>query len=256
MADRGFGIAAAVPGKLIAPLAEAAEKAGYSTFWVNDTPGADGLQALRQATEATSAIRLGVGVIPLDRRPAEQIAGTVNSAAIPPERLIIGIGAGGAHAGSLALVEQGIVSLRQSTGCRVAIGALGMKMIELSGRIADGVILNWLTPQWADPSVAAAKAAERGSPIEIIGYVRTALVESREALQIEADRYASIPQYARHFERMGVAAIDTCVFGDDMEIGDGLRRFDGVLDETVVRAITSEQSLESYMAVLRAGSPS
>lgn len=70
MTKRGFGIsAAATLSALIAPLAAAAEANGYDSFLVNDTPGSDGFEALRRAAEVTESIRLGVGVIPIDRRP-------------------------------------------------------------------------------------------------------------------------------------------------------------------------------------------
>ncbi|CAN5602658.1 hypothetical protein BH23CHL4_BH23CHL4_05700 [soil metagenome] len=255
MTRRGFGVAAAIPVGLIGPLAKAAEDAGYSTFWVNDTPGADGIQALGHAAAATSSIRLGTGVIPLDRRSPEAIAASVNDASLPVERLVIGIGAGGVHLGSLDMVERGIGGIQQLTGGEVAIGALGMKMVGLAGRLADGVILNWMTAEWALRSAEIARGSDRLEPVEIIGYVRTALQESRAKLEAEANRYSSFPAYARHFHRMGVPAIETCVIGSSQAIAVSLQAFDAVLEETVVRAIVSEESLDSYLAVLNAGLP-
>lgn len=255
MTKRGFGVAAAIPDEMIAPLAKAAEDAGYSTFWVNDTPGADGIEALARAAKSTSTIRLGVGVIPLDRRSSESIANSVQQAQLPADRLVIGIGAGGARVGSLGLVERGIVELQERTGSMVAVGALGMNMIDLAGRVADGVVLNWLTPAWAMQSAEAARRHQRDEPLEIVGYVRTALEKSRAKAKAEADRYSSFPAYARHFERMGVPAVETCVIGDSESISSGLQAFDAALDETVVRAIVSGESLESYLALLEAGRP-
>ena len=75
---RGFGVAGALPHDVIRALAAAAEAAGYHTFWVNDTPHGDGLASLRAAAEVTSEILLGVGVIPLDRQPADVIARRVD----------------------------------------------------------------------------------------------------------------------------------------------------------------------------------
>src|SRR5680860_1363459 len=223
MAKRGFGVAAAIPGELIAPLAKAAEEAGYSTFWVNDTPGADGIQALERAAAVTSRLRLAVGVIPLDRRSPGAIAKRVKEAGLPIERLVIGIGAGGAHAGSLDLVERGIVEIQELTGSAVAVGALGLKMIGLAGRLANGVILNWLTPEWIAKSVEVARGLERSEPVEIVGYVRTALEASRVKLEAEASRYASFPAYGRHFQRIGVPAIETCVIGSSETIAGRLK---------------------------------
>ena len=49
-----------------------AEQLGYTSFWVNDIPDYDGLASLAAASASTTAIKLGVGVIPLDERtPAD-----------------------------------------------------------------------------------------------------------------------------------------------------------------------------------------
>ena len=92
MARRGFGIAAATLSSLVAPLAAASEANGYDTFWVNDTPGSDGFDALRRAAEVTSTIRLGVGVIPIDRRPPDTIVQAIEEHELPKDRLIVGVG--------------------------------------------------------------------------------------------------------------------------------------------------------------------
>jgi alkanesulfonate monooxygenase SsuD/methylene tetrahydromethanopterin reductase-like flavin-dependent oxidoreductase (luciferase family) len=252
---RGFGVAAAISPNLLEPLAAAAEDSGYSTLWVNDTPDGDGLEALERAAAATNRIRLGVGAIPLDRQSPEDIARSVRNLTLPTDRLIIGIAAGGVYSGSLDIVERGILETQTLTGAAVAVGALGMKMIELAGRRADGVILNWLTPEWAKQSAQAARLLDRPSPLEIIGYVRSALEESRARLSAEAERYASVPAYGRHFRRMGVAAIDTCVIGSRETIAAELSGYEDVLDETVIRAIVLEETLESYLDVLHAGRP-
>jgi len=247
--ERGFGIAAAAPRDIVQPLAAAAEAAGFSTFWTNDTPGADGLTVLAAVAEATTSIRLGVGVVPIDRRSPQEIAETIARLDLPVDRLMLGIGSGGRHTGSLELVHHAINELRRLTTCKVAIGALGPKMIALSAKSADGVILNWLTPEWSGKSVKGI------SDIDSIGYVRTALPEAREVLEAEARRYESFPAYGRHFERMGVPALATCVVGDRDVIQSGLKQFERYLDETVVRAIIPDQSLHAYLELLRASAP-
>lgn len=251
---RGFGIAAAMPGEFVEPLAAAAEKSGFSTFWVNDTPGADGIEVLARASRVTSSIRLGVGVIPLDRRSPAAIVASIEGAGIDSARLIVGVGSGGVHRGSLALVRDGITELRGRTASKIAIGALGPKMITLAGEIADAVVLNWLTPEWIPESLEAIDHVNRANT-EVVGYVRTSLPGGREVLATEASRYESYPAYARHFERMGVSALGTCVFGESEVIQSGLAEFETQLDETVVRAIVGEQRLDSYLDLLNAAAP-
>src|ERR687894_3091981 len=121
---RGFGVAGALPHGVIQVLAPAAEAAGYHTFWVNDTPHGDGLASLRAAAEVTSEILLGVGVIPLDRQPADLIARRVDELSLPQQRLIVGIGSGNPQ-GGLARVREGAATLEERLGGPVVGGAPG-----------------------------------------------------------------------------------------------------------------------------------
>ena len=256
---RGFGVAGALPHDIIRALAPAAEAAGYHTFWVNDTPHGDGLAALRAAADVTASIQLGVGVIPLDRQPADVIARRVRELELPQERLLVGIGSGKPE-GGLARVEEGARTLEDALAARVIIGALGPKMCALAGRAAAGVLLNWLTPAYVVPSAAvveaAAERAGRPRP-RILGYVRTAYGPgAREVFLQEARRYASFPAYAANFARMGTPAEATAVVGDSpAAIQAGLAAYTSVLDETVVRAITGEESAGAYLALLNAAAP-
>ena len=203
-----------------ATIARQAETLGYTTFWANDTPHGDGLATLAVAASVTSTIRLGVGVIPLDRRNADNITASVRDLGLPIDRLTLGVGSGGVT-GGLAIVREGAMAVRESTGARVVIGALGPRMTALSGEVVDGVLLNWLTPGQAERSGAivsgAARDAGRPEPW-LYGYVRASLgAAAKERLAAEAQRYAGYPAYAAHFARMGLEAIDTAVFGDDPE---------------------------------------
>lgn len=252
---RGFGVSAAIDPDLTGALAAAAETAGYATFWVNDVPGGNGLEQLKRAQEATSTIRLGVGVLPVDRWSAEQIATTIQRLALDSHRLDVGIGAGALHAGSLAAVESCAASLKHLTTARVLVGSLGPKMVALGGAAADGVILNWLTPEAAEDLALVARDASSGGT-HVVAYVRTA--SSREAegrLRVESEAYEGYPSYKRHFDRMGVRAIDTTICGNRTDIGDRFTRFDRSVDEVVCRAITASESLTDYLEVLAAAAP-
>ena len=256
---RGFGVAGALPHDIIRTVAAAAEAAGYHTFWVNDTPHGDGLASLRAAAEVTTQIQLGVGVIPLDRQSPEVIAQRIDELGLPQQRLIVGVGSGN-HQGGLARVREGAATLEQRLEAPIVVGALGPNMCALAGRSADGVLLNWLTAEYVAPSAAivttAARDASRPRPL-ILGYVRTVYGSgAREVFAEEAGRYARYPAYAANFVRMGTPAEATAVIGDTpAEIQTGLASFTAELDETVVRAITGEESAEAYIALLEAAAP-
>lgn len=256
---RGFGVAGALPLEIIRKLAPAAEEAGYQSFWVNDTPNGDGLAALRAAADVTSTIHLGVGVIPLDRQPADVIARRVHELDLPQERLLLGVGSGNPR-GGLQRTRDGADMLEDRVEALVIVGALGPKMCALAGSHADGVLLNWLTADYVAPSAAFTDqaAAEAGRPRPLIlGYVRTALGDGAvEVFEREAARYASYPAYAANFARMGTPAEKTAVTGESAaEIQAGLAPFASELDETVVRAITGEETAAAYLALLEAAAP-
>lgn len=256
---RGFGVAATVPVEILKELAVAAEAAGYRTFWVNNPARADGIALLTELERVTSTIRLGVGVIPVDSFPPDEILASLRRTGLAQDRLTLGVGSSRPPS-PLTRVRQACVQLSTETKATVVVGALGPKMLRLAGEISDGVLLNWLTPSYvatsADQVVEAAREAGRPRP-RIDGYVRCALgPEALTRLQSEADRYTSFPSYGAHFVRMQVRAIDTAVVGSrPADIARGLAEFAGSFDEVVLRAIVGEETLENCVTLLRAGAP-
>jgi hypothetical protein len=253
---RGFGVAGALDHGIVRPLAVEIERLGYATFWANDTPNGDGLASLSVAAAATGRIRLGVGVIAVDRVPAEIIVARIAELGLPEERLIVGIGAGRTKVGSLELIRRSAETLR-SAGIASAVGALGPRMVALSGEVSDAALFNWLTPLAAEESTLALRAAAGDRAVEAIAYVRVALGSKAASRLIEeAARYEAIPAYATHFERMGVRAIDTCAKGEHRaDIHAALDAFDGSLNEVVARAITGEETLDAYVALAESAAP-
>lgn len=256
---RGFGVAAAVGGDVAKVVARAAEETGFSSFWVNDTPGADGLAALAAAAEVTERIKLGVGVISLDRRPADTIAADVRRLGLPQDRLWLGIGSGNPK-GAIDRVTSSVASLHDDLEAQVIIAALGPRMVTLSGEIADGVLFNWLTPSYAAQSVERVSVAadQAGSPKPLMmAYTRAAFVpEAEERLMSEAGRYGNNPNYARHFERQGIEANLTVLRGKNPPVLQAqIAEYEAILDETVVRAITKDDEAETILALLSACAP-
>jgi alkanesulfonate monooxygenase SsuD/methylene tetrahydromethanopterin reductase-like flavin-dependent oxidoreductase (luciferase family) len=256
---RGLGLAAAIGPDVSRRAAEAAEKAGYDSFWLNSPPGADALELLHAAARATRSIWLGVGVIPLSHESPDAIAQRVTEHQLPLDRFYLGIGSGSAP-GGLERVASGVRALNAALSCELIVAAMGPAMCRLAGEEADGVLLNWLTPQFAQQSAAwvreAAEQRGRATP-RIMAYVRvTQGAEGYSRLEHEAERYAGIPHYARHFNRMGVAAIETAITGDTSdEIQAGLATWNGIVDEIVVRVISGQDTFEWVHAVLEAAQP-
>nr|WP_219417989.1 LLM class flavin-dependent oxidoreductase [Pseudonocardia nigra] len=78
----------------------------------------------------------------------------------------------------------------------------------LAGRLADGVLLNWTTPDSAGASietVAAAAANACRAPVPVGGYVRIAAGPDAAAqARAHTAFYAELPAYRRSLVRMGL----------------------------------------------------
>ena len=255
---RGFAIFAASSPEIIRASAREAETLGYSSFWVNHPGATDGLVSLSHAAGETRRIELGIGVIPLHTRGPDSIVEGVRATRLPLERLLLGVGS--PNPKSLARVREGVAALRSQLKTRIVVAALGPKMCRLAGEVADGVLFNWLTPAHARLSAGwvreGAEAAGRKTPT-LCAYVRVALgVKAIERFAEEGARYASIPAYGAHFDRMGVKPIETGVAAQKPEeIARGLTAWQGAVDEVVVRAITAEDTLAQHVELVRAAKP-
>lgn len=242
-----IGVAGALGPELIGRLAPAVERAGFHALWVNDTPDGDALTALAAAAESTSSLTLATGVLPVDRRPADEIARAVNSLGLPEDRLVLGIGSGGLRVGALDAVGGAVDELRERLAARVLVGALGPRMRRLAVTHADGALLSWLTPAEASAQRETLHAIAPDTHIAL--YARTALDPAAiGARDVEARRYAGYPAYAAHFERLGIDPLDTVIPFGAATPAAAIGAFAASVDELVLRAITPAHGLEDYLA--------
>jgi alkanesulfonate monooxygenase SsuD/methylene tetrahydromethanopterin reductase-like flavin-dependent oxidoreductase (luciferase family) len=249
-----LGVAGSLGPDVIARIAPAVENAGFHTLWVNDTPDGDALAALAAAARVTERLHLATGVVPVDRRPADTIAAEVASLDLPIERLTLGIGSGVSKAGALARVRQAVEVLHDAGVPRVVVGALGPKMRRTGAERAEGVLLNWVPPTEARTQADALHAISPAAHVAV--YVRAAIVPAaRERLDTETARYASFPNYAANFERMGVGAADTTI-RDVTELSDALEAHTAAADEVVLRAVVPDDTVEAYLDFVRRAAPS
>src|SRR6266481_1319799 len=256
--SRGFAVAANVKAEVIAAAAREAEATGYTSFWVNHPGPFDGLASVAVAAKATQRIALGIGVIPLHTRGPASIVEGARTHALPLDRLWLGVGSPNPR--SLERVRDGVAAVRKELRTKLVVAALGPKMCRLAGEIADGVLFNWLTPEHARVSAGlvreGAKAAGRKSPT-LYAYVRLALgTKAIDKLAEEGARYAAIPAYGANFERMGVKPVETCIAAQKAEeVPKALAKWQGAVDEVVLRAITGDDTIEENLALDRAAKP-
>lgn len=255
---QGFAVFAATPSEVISACAREAEALGYTSFWVNHPGSFDGLGALAVVAGQTRRLELGIGVIPLHTRGPESIVQGVRTHKLPLDRLLLGVGSPNPQ--SLKRVRDGIGALRAQLQTRLVVAALGPKMCALAGEVADGVLLNWVTPEYARRSAdivreAASKAGRRAP--KVFAYVRLAMGAPAAAkLQDEADRYAAIPAYGANFARIGVKPADTGIVADTPQaVAKALGGWRGAVDEVVIRAITAADTVDENLALVRAAKP-
>lgn len=237
-----IGVAGALGPERIARIAASVEASGFHALWVNDTPGGDSLAALAAAADATENLVLATGIVPVDRRPAAQIAAEV--ASLPQDRLVLGIGSGATRTGILDVMRGAIADLRRDTEATIVLGALGPKMRRLAARDADGPLLSWLTPDAARDQASQAHAVDDSARATL--YVRTALDPRAVArLREEAARYGSYPQYAANFARLGVAPDATVAAPQDAAAR--IAAYRSAVDEVVLRAMTPGDDDADYL---------
>jgi alkanesulfonate monooxygenase SsuD/methylene tetrahydromethanopterin reductase-like flavin-dependent oxidoreductase (luciferase family) len=259
---RGLGVAAGLDAEVAAELARRCERLGYASMWSNDHPMSSGLETAAYFHEAARGLDVGVAVLALDRHTPESIAAKADEQGLDPARLWIGIGAGFTKR-PLGVVREGLAELRSvlPASARIAVAAMGPKMCALAGAEADGVFLNWMTPEraaWARERVyEGAAEANRDVLPTIFGYVRVAVGEdAAERLLKEESFYRQLHQgYIRHFEELdaepgsvGIAA------SDPASVPALLAPYEEATDHVVVRALASA-NLDALTRVAEAAAP-
>ena len=184
--------------------------------------------------------------MPLDRVSAADIAARLRD--LPTDRVRLGVGSGASRA-PLRLLEDGVEELRARTATPILIGALGPRVRALAARIADGILFSWLTPELAAEAREQMRRDADGRPVEAVLYARTITgPHARPALEAEAARYASYPQYAAHFERLGIDPLDTTI---ELPRPGSAWAFETSTDEVVLRLITSNGAPDEIVTAIR-----
>lgn len=194
-------------------LMRLAAELGYASAWTNSGPDQAAFDRCLRWFEA-SGLPTGISAVPASGQPADFYAAQARrlfDSTGGKFRLVVG---SGTWSGAAARMREYIPQVRRqlSEGQSLYLAALGPLMLAVAGELADGVSLNWCTPQqiaWSRDQVeAAASSARRTAPV-LIQYIRTAVDPdgslAERTVAASAARYLHFPAYRRHFERMGVA---------------------------------------------------
>ena len=167
----GVGLFPTEPLPKMVQLAKVTEELGYSHIWVGDSHliWREAYVNMAAMALSTTRVKLGTGVTnPLTRHPSVVASAYATLEEYAPGRTIVGIGLGdssvetmGMKPAKLSYFEKTMAQMRQlldgqevqlETGkihllhpCKnkvpIYVAASGPKMLELSGRIADGIIV-------------------------------------------------------------------------------------------------------------------
>ena len=263
-----------LPWKDLSELARMAEELGYEAIFTPEIAGWEAFTTLTGFATETRRIRLITGVVPLAARTLERLAmGASSLQELSGGRFSVGVGS----RMTIEDTRRALVTLRgmldrgQGTEWAVTprpapiyLAALGPRMTELAGEVADGVILNWATPQ----RVADARSTlSRKKGFTIAVYVRACLSHDdergAEALRVAAAAYAAMDPYRRQFEAMGVDASDidevvaaTCIRGDHEFALARVREYsDAGADLVVVYPVPAEEAMGSMSVTIRGLAP-
>ena len=231
-----FALRDALPWDDVVEIVRTAEATGYEAVFLPEVGARETFATLSALAGRTTTLRLATGVVTtVARRPSVTAMAAATVHDVSGGRMVVGIGTGPSGPGALerlrayvsdvrSLLAGGAIDEeRRGEPFRLGIAlerpppvwvaALGPRAAALAGEAADGVILNWCTPErvadakW-DIERAARAAGRDPRDIAIAVYVRAIVGQepehARPALAAMAARYASYPAYGRQFARMGL----------------------------------------------------
>ena len=264
------------PGRDLAggvDLARRAEALGYDSVWVTHGSGRDSFVVLSAYASATTRLGVGNGVVPIyPRHPVAMAQAALTLSELSAGRFRLGIGV--SHRVSmeaslglslrepLAVMREYVGVLRGALGGATAfdgrhykvnwslalperpptppiyLAALSVKMLELAGEIADGVVLWLCSPDYvrtvAVPALerGRARAGKRLAGYEVVAAVPLAIADDAPvaltAFRGELARYLTLPFYRAMLEASGLDK-ELAAFDRSGEVAEALTRAVGAV---------------------------
>ncbi len=216
-----------------------AESAKFSSLWYAGAIGGDPLVQMALAGRATTSIELGTSVLQtypchpmLQANRIKAVASAIGRPVTlgigPSHQMVIErMGYSYEHVGRH--VEDYVKALTEQLGDEtpVLVAALGPKLLEIAGRLANGTIL-WMANAQAVRShvapriAAAADSAQRPQPRIVAGLpvaVHDDVGEARSAAGEQFAGYGTLPNYQRILAHGGVASpAEAAIVGPEDEV--------------------------------------
>ena len=235
-----------------------AQEKGYASFWVNGSPSGGALDIIERVAAQTD-LDLGVGVFPLTGIAAPDLVSEVRRRELPQDRLWLGVGSN-RKPGALADVRDAVNTLRDDLEVHVVTAAVGPRMTNLAGEVADAVIFTWWIAAQVERSrvlLERSAAAMGRNPPTVISYIRCALLpQAADAVADRAEVYDAIPRYRAIFAENGLTAADTVITGTSRaDLLPAIESEESVIDIPVIRAIPAADTVEAISDLVTACAP-
>lgn len=252
----------------VVAAARTAAEQGFAGYWVSNIFGLDALTTLAIVGREVPGIELGTAVVPTyPRHPMALAQQALTTQAASGGRLALGIGPSHqivvetmhglsyakplrhtreyltvlralVHDGSVsfegeAITARGTLNVPGASPFPILVAALGPKMLELAGTLAEGTI-TWVTgPATIEthtvPTItAAAERAGRPAPRVAVGLpvcVTDDAGAARERAATLFQIYGVLPSYRAMLDREGAAGpADIAIVGDEAAVAKGIQR--------------------------------
>src|SRR5437660_2012781 len=279
----------------------AAEELGFEACGLPSIAGRDALTTLALVAPKTSRIKLATGIVPIwTRTPMAlaQEAGVLYEAT--EGRFMLGVGVGHQllvegwhgtpfrrpveamrdylmilrsafrdgsvdHQGEVFRGVFGFLGFRPDPGIPILVGALGPKMLQLAGELADGVVLWMSSPRHIEEVVVpnvrigAERAGRDPAELEIFACLFAApgpdRASARDAVRRQLLPYVQLPFYRNMLVASGFGA-DVEAFDEGMATQDLPRALAGISDamiDEIAATGSQEEVAETLEAFVRAG---
>ena len=263
-------------------LATLAEETGYDSAWLPERHGRDAISELIVLAGATARITIGTGIVPVfGRQPTHAATAMAVAGIVAPGRVALGIGIGHrdhletahgvadfarplartrefaqiarallrgetvTHTGDIFAIGRYKVECPPPQPVPVYVAALRPAMLRMAGAVADGVLMNWATPDRVREAIphiheSARKAGRDPAELRIASYLRTCVgAESdqvEQASRVQIARYGSMEYYRNYFAEIGFAdeasALEAAWARGDAEAAGA------IVDRRMIRALT------------------
>lgn len=270
-----------MPLEAMRALVGVAERGGYESIWIPESMGRDAIAELIVLVGESERIKVATGIVPVfAREPTLTCAAMATAAALAPGRVILGVGIGHrdgivnghgvpfarplartrefvqvarrllrgesvGHNGKVFDIGQYAVSCSPASPVPIYVAALRPAMLRMAGAFADGVLMNWATPQRVRESIehihAGAREAGRSpDEVRIASYLRTCVSDDTErverACRAQIARYGSMLYYRNYFTEIGFAD-EALALEKAWSAGDAKAAAD-VVDRRMIQALT------------------